>query len=176
MFCRRPRQIDCCFCVVSTHPLLRNTSFRQSPDWSRFSKGQADTRGLWVKAEDLIHSCPIWHCDYLRIGETGSQFRCRTFAMRKRWSHKMLLINPPISVKDLPVDDCHTLMQRLAYGLCRSTVFWEVVGPAEFLCDPVVFGPSPGPRLVAGGAFAHDEILARHSFRLFLCQHEIRGD
>lgn len=130
---------------------------------------------IWVETEDLVHSCPTFDREFERVGKSGPFFG-RVFAMRERWSHKKVLIAAPICADQLPVEDCHTFHQRLSYWSCRSAVFWEVVGPTEFLLDPDVYGPATGPRLGLGGAFAHSQILDRHSFRLFLCQHEISGD
>jgi len=141
----------------------------------RVESPQRVANNIWVETEDLVQPCPIFDSDLRRVGKSGQLFG-RVFAMRERWSHKRVLVAPPITIDQLPVKDCHTLLQRPAYWMCRSVVFWKVIGPTEFLVDPDVYGPGPGRRLGMGGAFVHPEILDRHSFRLFLCQHEIRGD
>jgi hypothetical protein len=129
---------------------------------------------LRIETQDLIGSCPIWNAEFMRAGNYRTPLHRRIFEFRKRWSWEVLTVCAPVKMNRIPPRDLHTSLQCLSHWRCQSQILWRVVGPPELLSD--LRGNNGGNQLPWSQSLSIKEVVASAPLKLYLCQHEIRGD
>jgi hypothetical protein len=124
-------------------------------------------RGIEVTL-DLVHACPIWHAESVRLATIPSELPARRvfgrfLDIRRRWSFQRVTVSAPLG-KNCRIDgeDLQMLWQNMSYLRCRSEVHWKVIGPP--------------PLMIEMDGDPWDKCSEAQAISMFLCQHEIRGD
>jgi len=129
-----------------------------------------------VETLDLL-ACPSWRWELDRLRSSREPFFRRVLRIRERWSYRVVSVRRPFDPAGCRWPDFHNQYRMLSYWRCASTVFWEVVGPDELMST--LRGSNDGKCLSwvnANGGYFATSAVESDPWKLYLCQHEIRGD
>lgn len=121
---------------------------------------------MLVETGNLLCDCPIWKFMFGPSVPLCTPFVQRMYAIREKWSHRVVEISAPVNQTPAGLVDGMTYMLWFLEDRCRTTAYWKVIGPAELLVE-LAYDPGmnlPWPR------------REWHNLNFYLCQHEIRGD
>ena len=140
---------------------------------SQFQPGPT-TWTISVETQDLL-ACPSWRWQLDQLQSSQQPFFRRVLRIRERWSYRVVSVRRPLNPSGFRWPDFHNQYRMLSYWRCKSTVFWEVVGPDELMAT--LRGSNDGRCLpwVNGGYF-DASVVESDPWKIYLCQHEIRGN